>query len=47
MTKKSCHEYILTAKNNQTIVCYFLWRIKKTSVHKLLNNEELGRDDFI
>ena len=47
MTKKSCHDYILTAKNNQTIVCYFLWRIKKTSVHKLLNNEELGRDDFI
>jgi 3-methyladenine DNA glycosylase/8-oxoguanine DNA glycosylase len=47
ITKKSCHDYISIAENYQTIVCYFLWRIKNTSVHKLAKNEELIGDDFI
>ncbi len=47
MTKTTCHNYILDAGNNQTLVCYFLWRIKKTSIQKVIRNEDMTRDDFL
>lgn len=47
MTQKRCHEYISFAGINQTDVCYFLWRLKKGSVCKVLNKELLTKDDFI
>ena len=47
MTQKRCHEYISFAGINQTNVCYFLWRLKKSSVCKVLNNKLLTREDFI
>ncbi len=47
MTKTTCYNYILSANNNQTLVCYFLWRIKKTSIQKVKNNEDLTREDFL
>jgi len=47
MTEKQCFDYISKAENNQTKVCYFLWRIKPTSIQKLNNNEILTKDDFV
>lgn len=47
ITQKQCHDYILLAKNNQTAVSYFLWRIKKESVEKVKSERELVREDFI
>ena len=47
LTQKKCHDYISLAGSNQTSVCYFLWRLKKSSVHKVVERELLTHDDFI
>ena len=47
MTEKECHEYISKAKQNQTKLCYFLWRIKSQSIYKLKQNDILNEEDFI
>lgn len=47
MNEKDCFNYISKANNNQTKVCYLLWRIKSTSVHKLKDNDLLTKDDFV
>lgn len=47
LTVKQCHDYILTANENQTIVCYFLWRIKPQSINKLDKNKILKKSDFV
>lgn len=47
MNEKQCFNYILKAENNQTKVCYLLWRIKPTSVSKLNSNEILTKEDFV
>lgn len=47
MTEKECHEYIAKADNNQTKVCYFLWRIKPQNIYKVKQNIVLTKEDFI
>jgi len=47
MSEKDCFDYISKAENNQTKVCYLLWRIKPTSINKLKNNDVLIKDDFV
>lgn len=47
MTESKCHNYILTADENQTAVCYLLWRIKPQSIYKLNKNKKLTTDDFV
>jgi hypothetical protein len=47
MTQKECHNFILSAGADQSIVCYFLWRVKKSSIEKVKNKEQLALDDFI
>lgn len=47
MNEKDCFNYISKAENNQTKVCYLLWRIKPTSINKLKNNDVLIKDDFV
>jgi 3-methyladenine DNA glycosylase/8-oxoguanine DNA glycosylase len=47
MTEKDCFNYISKAENNQTKVCYLLWRIKPLSINKLKNNDILTKDDFV
>lgn len=47
MNEKDCFDYISKAENNQTKICYLLWRIKPTSVIKLKNDEILTKDDFV
>ncbi len=47
MTQKKCYDYISLTGNNQTSVCYFLWRLKKSSVNKVVKGELLTHDDFI
>jgi len=47
LTEKEAYDYILLAIDNQTIVCYFLWRLKPRNIDKVKNNEELNRLDFV
>lgn len=47
MTERKCYDYILTAEENQTVVCYLLWRIKPQSINKLNRNKKLTADDFV
>lgn len=47
MNEKDCFNYISKAENNQTKICYFLWRVKPTSIKKISNNEILTKDDFV
>lgn len=47
MNEKDCFDYISKAENNQTKICYLLWRIKPTSVKKISNDEILTKDDFV
>ena len=47
LTEKEAYDYLLQANNNQTIVCHFLWRIKPTSVHKVITELVLTKDDFV
>lgn len=47
INQKECHNYILAADNNQTLVCYFLWRLRPNSVDKVKNNIILDRSDFV
>jgi len=47
MTEKDCFNYISKSENNQTKICYLLWRIKPTSVKKVINNEMLTKEDFV
>lgn len=44
---KEYFQFIETAQNNKTITCYFLWRIKPTSIVKLKHKLPLTREDFI
>jgi 3-methyladenine DNA glycosylase/8-oxoguanine DNA glycosylase len=44
---KECHNFISLAADDQTKVCYFLWRIKKESVYKINKNLELTKQDFV
>lgn len=46
-SQKECFQFIATAKQDQTIVCYFLWRIKPTSIGKIIDNQLLTINDFI
>lgn len=46
MMEKECHYYINTT-TEQTKVCYFLWRIKTTSICKVRQHQLLIKDDFI
>ena len=46
MTEKECHQYINTT-DQQTKACYFLWRLKTTSIRKVQQNQLLIKDDFI
>jgi hypothetical protein len=43
---KDCDNHI-SMVNNKSQVCYFLWRIKKSCIIKIKNDEELTNDDFI
>lgn len=45
--QKNCFCFLETAKNDKTKVCYFLWRIRPTSIYKVINNESLGKEDFL
>ena len=47
LTQKECHEYILKANNDQTSVCYLLWRIKPQSINKITYGLELTQADFV
>jgi len=47
MTERSCFNYILKAEDNQTAVCYLLWRIKPDSIAKIKNAEDLTKEDFV
>jgi len=47
MTQKDCFNYISKAENNQSKICYLLWRIKPTSINKMLNDQILTKDDFV
>ena len=47
MNEKDCFNYISKAENNQSKICYLLWRIKPTSIKKLNNNEILTKEDFV
>lgn len=44
---KECHAYIAEAGDEQTTICYFLWRIQKTSIDKVVNGKKLKSDDFV
>lgn len=45
--QKDCFCFLETAKNNKTKVCYLLWRLKPTSVIKLILGDDLVREDFL
>lgn len=47
MTEKECFNYIFKSENNQTSVCYLLWRIKPDSIIKIKKNEILTKNDFV
>lgn len=47
LTRKECHEYIAKAGDNQTKVCYLLWRLKPKSISKITQNLPLNLDDFV
>lgn len=47
LTERECNKYIAICGDYQSIVCYFLWRIKSQSINKISMNCELSQDDFI
>lgn len=47
MNEKQCYQYINKFGNQQTKICYFLWRIRVQSINKVKLNLELTKEDFI
>lgn len=47
MTQKECYNYIKTSNGEESTICYFLWRIKCTSMTRIKHHEELTKNDFI
>lgn len=47
MNEKQCYQYLEQFPNQQTKICYFLWRIKPQSIYKIKQGLELTKDDFV
>lgn len=47
MKIKDCHKFIAQAEDDQTKVCYFLWRLKWKSVGKVAKGMDLDESDFV
>lgn len=47
LSEKQCYQYLEQFPEQQTKICYFLWRIKPQSINKIKQNIELNREDFV
>lgn len=47
MTEEQCRDFLNTADDHSTAVCYLLWRLKPQSINKIKNNEFLFKEDFV
>lgn len=47
MNEKQCYNYLEQFPNQQTKICYFLWRIKPQSIYKIKQELKLNQNDFV